>query len=228
MPKWGKAALVASGHDNAWMATDAEKELSRAQDRLRRVGFGNRDALTAVMAAEQALAASRGESYAEAVDLGVVWDTGAPLPHVVSGSSRTVLLCRAAEPDADWDGTNVRSASPSDSDQAMFVEMTFDGCATTRFGSPNDEALNGHPLWGRGLEFCRGHVVLNSSWLEEHITINSVHEHHPQATWRCLTHFFICFHDETFEALARTVDTRLVRATMRRLLIDAVERVTAD
>ena len=94
------------------------------------------------------------------------------------------MVCCASEPDPNWDGTYARMESPSDSDDSTFVAITLRDCASTRFGSPNDEALCGHPLWGRGLEFYQARVVHNSSWLEGQIAINAVHEHQNDATWR--------------------------------------------
>jgi hypothetical protein len=47
-------------------------------------------------------AASRGEPWAEVIDLGVIWDTGAPEPHVVSDGSKVILLCYAAESKTGW------------------------------------------------------------------------------------------------------------------------------
>jgi len=207
---------------------DAEKVLEQALEHQRRVGFGDDAARSAVLDAERRLAAQRGESYAEILDLGVQWDTGAPLPHIVSDSSRTVVFCRASEPDPNWDGTYVTSVSPGDTAEATFVELTFTRCASIRFGSPNDEALSGHPLWGRGLEFYQAHLVRNSTWLDEQIAINSAHDRHNEATWRELNHYLIGFHDEMFEALAADVDARLVRGTLRGLLVNTAEQFTAS
>ena len=49
--------------------------------------------------AERALAAARGEQYAEEIDIGVAWDAGAPLPHVLTNGSRTLIVCRANHAD---------------------------------------------------------------------------------------------------------------------------------
>jgi hypothetical protein len=208
--------------------TNAEKVLEQAREHQRRVGFGDQAARSAVLDAERGLAAERGEAYAERLELGVRWDAGAPLPHIVSGSSRTVLWCHASEPDPNWDGTYATAVSPSDTAEATFVELTFTRCASIRFGSPSDEALSGHLLWGRGLEFYQAHIVRNSTWLDELIAINSAHDRHNEATWSRLNHYFVGFHDEMFEALATGVDARLVRGTLRGLLVAAAEQFTAS
>jgi hypothetical protein len=87
--------------------------------------------------AERALAASRGHQYAEVIDIGVEWDTGAPLPHLVSNGGRASVLFYA------------RAAGPSAADSLGIVEFRL--VASIRMGAPNDEALDGHPLHGRGL-----------------------------------------------------------------------------
>jgi len=212
--------------DTGHVSTDAEQALRRAEAHQRRVGFGDRAASIAVLAAERALAKARGEPYADTVDLGVWWSAGAPIPHVVSNGSRAILLCYAGEVDPDWDGTYMTVVSAADSAEVTFVEIVFESCASIRFGAPNDEALGGHPLSGRGLDGYGAHVVHNSTWLEEHIRINSVHEQHNEHGWRTLTHYFLVFHDEMFEALAGTVAARLVQGTMSSLLAHAAERLT--
>jgi len=208
------------------MSNDAEQALRRAEEHQRRVGFGDRAASIAVRAAERALAKARGEPYADTLDLGVRWSGGAPLPHVVSNGSRAILLCHAAAVDPDWDGTYVTVVSAAATTEDTFVEIVFEGCASIRFGAPNDEALGGHPLSGRGLDGYEAHVVHNSTWLEEHIRVNSVHEQHNEHGWRTLTHYFLVFHDEMFEALAGTIAARLVPGTMSSLLTHAAERLT--
>lgn len=167
------------------------------------------------------------ETKAVKIDLGVLWDGGAPLPHLVSNGPTAVLIAHSSEPDPDWDGTYVRIVSPSDSEPDWFVVLTFTGCASVRFGSPNDEALHGHPLATYGPSEYRAHKVMNSPWLEEQIRANSVHPYHSEARWRELTHYFLVFHDETFEALAQTVHAERRRGTLAGLLTDAARGFTA-
>jgi hypothetical protein len=59
--------------------------------------------------------------------------------------------------------------------------------------------------------FHQAHEIHNSTWLEEHIQINSVHPYHSDEPWRRLHHCLLAFHDEMFEALADTVEGRVVR-----------------
>ena len=146
----------------------------QARDGLAAAGY-SRAAFNALHEAERELAASKGEEWAEPVDLAVVWDGGAPLPHVISSGRRTILICRAADRDPDWDGTRVRLVSPTDTEPVGHLEFTFEGCSATRFGGPNDEVLHGHPLSSRGLDGYGVHLVHNSRWIAEEEAINSVH-----------------------------------------------------
>ena len=93
-----------------------------------------------------ALAASRGEPWAEVIDLGVIWRTGAPEPHVVSDGSKVILLCYAAESTPGWYAPESRRSSGELND--LLVEMTFTRCWSFKFGAPNDETLHAHPLYG--------------------------------------------------------------------------------
>jgi hypothetical protein len=138
--------------------------------------------------AERDLAAARGEQYAQVIDIGPLWDAGAPLPHLISNGSRAFVVCLASQPDPDWDGTYVTVVSPADQHPSLFVVLELRGCREIRYGGPNDEAIEGHPLHGRGLAGYGAHEVLNSAWIEEAIKVNSVHPNHSDAPFRQLHH----------------------------------------
>jgi len=85
----------------------------------------------------------------------------------------------------------------------LFVVIELRGCAEVRFGGPDDEAMAGHPLHGRGLAGYWAHEVVNSAWIEDAIRVNSVQPHHSDAPFRQLHHYVLPSHDEMLEALAR-------------------------
>jgi hypothetical protein len=62
--------------------------------------------------------------------------------------------------------------------------------------------------------------VLNSAWIEEAIRVNSVHPSHSDAPFRELRHYALLFHDEMVEALAMSIESQVVRGTMRAILQD--------
>jgi hypothetical protein len=45
--------------------------------------------------------------------------------------------------------------------------IVFDGVYEVQFGGVNDEAIEGHPLFGAGLDLYAAHAVLNSEWITE-------------------------------------------------------------
>jgi hypothetical protein len=177
-----------------------------------------RDVLEEQLQAERDLAAARGEPYALVIDIGPRWDSGAPLPHLISNGSRAFVVCFASQPDPNWDGTYVTMVSPADASPSAFVVIEIWGCHDVRLGGPNDEAIRGHPLYGKGLAGYRAHEVMNSAWIEDAIKVNSVHPHHSDAPFRQLHHYALLFHDETLEALASGIDSQLVTGTMRGIL----------
>jgi hypothetical protein len=75
------------------------------------------------------------------------------------------------------------------------------------FGSPNDEALSGHRLFGRGLTFYSVHRVENSSWIARLEQQNSAHPNHNKAEFlKDLNHYIFTFHDSTLECVVNEGD----------------------
>jgi hypothetical protein len=73
------------------------------------------------------------------------------------------------------------------------------------FGSPNDEALAGHALYGRGLLHYGIFEVHDSSWIRALERMNRVHPRHDPRRFDRLRHFIFTFHDCTFECVAESV-----------------------
>jgi hypothetical protein len=199
-------------------------ELQAAQANVKAVGWSDIKASQAayerVLAAERGLASARGEPYAQTLDLGFQWDTGAPLPHLLSNGRRALVVFYLSKPDPAWDGTYATVVDPASGRPESLGVVDFVGVSSVRMGAPNDEALNGHPLYGRGLRVYSAHEVQNSLWLDEHIRVNSVHARHSEETWRQQHHYLLAFHDEMVECLARQLDTRTVHAPFRQVLAD--------
>lgn len=209
------------------MSRALERAVRQARKRLAQ-DYGSRDAWERLHEADRELAAARQQAWAEPLDLGVVWDSGAPLPHVVSNGSKAVLVCRATGTNPNWDGTCVAVVSPSDQTPAKMLEFTFTGCHAVKIGGPNDEALHGHPLYNSGLDGYQPHVIHNSEWIRAQEAINSVHPAHKGRWHERLNHYFFVFHDEMFEALAQSVSVRSVRATMGECLSRAAEAIVGE
>jgi hypothetical protein len=122
-------------------------------------------AAEAVKTAQVERAKARGDQYAEVIDLGVRWSTGAPIPHLVSNGSRATLICYVEDDDPECDGTNPRSVSAASPTEMNFAILDFAHCHSLRFGGPGDEAAPNHPLYQVGLSYYDAHeVTTRSGW----------------------------------------------------------------
>jgi hypothetical protein len=127
----------------------------------------------------------------EVLDLGVNWDGGAPMPQLLIGSHTAVILCYE------------QLASLEDEDHV--IKIKFDDCLSVRMGHPNDEVLHAHPYWDLGLQGYEAHLVHDSPLIREHRRINAHHEWHSDSEWDQLNHYFLVFHDEVVEAVAKGI-----------------------
>jgi hypothetical protein len=93
-----------------------------------------RAAMEAQLNAERALAAARNEEHAVPFDLGVQWDVGAPLPHLLTSGLRTLLAFYLSEPDPEWNGSYVRVVDPSDEEPATLALIEFLACSAVKMG----------------------------------------------------------------------------------------------
>ncbi len=179
----------------------------------------------AVLAAERALAAARKEPYAVRIDFPVMWSTGAPMPHLLRNDYKMFLVFYEQDYDPNWDGTYTTLREPASEDASALAIVEFHGCVSAKLGGPNDEALNGHTLYGKGLEFYEAMRVENSPWIKELETANSRHQGYNPARWRGLTHYFLGFHDNTFECVANSFTVESRRATLPAVLAEVCGRL---
>ena len=83
-----------------------------------------------------------------------------------------------------------------------YAIVHFPLCSVFTYGSPNDEALSGHPLYGKGLQFYSVHQVENSSWIALLERRNSVHPSHDRQRFlQDKRHYVFTFHDSTLECV---------------------------
>jgi hypothetical protein len=203
--------------------------LRRAEDELRRAGREHgldspraRAERQRQLGLERSTAAELGLPYAERVDLEVTWDAGSPMPVVLSGL-RTFVAFYLSAHDLPSGGSDPRVLDPR-ADHGIGV-VEFKRMTSIKIGSPNDEVLRGHPLWGSGLEFYSAHEVKNSPWITELMQVDRAHEHFDESRWAGRRHFVLTFHDETLECIAKWTITRTAPgATMA----EALARLTAE
>jgi hypothetical protein len=105
--------------------------------------------------------------------------------------------------------------------------VTFKRCLLSKFGYPNDEALAGHPLYGRGLRFYRAFEVLKSSWASAVVAQNR--QSFPATPDDYAgRHFIFTFHDSTFECLANDLAIELSRDPYTKILTRLSSRLSSD
>jgi hypothetical protein len=197
------------------MDEDQRRELlRRTEDEVRRAsrehGWDSPQARSErqrQLSLERSTAAELGLPYAERVDLGVTWDAGTPAPVLLSGL-RTFVAFYLRGRDLRFAGASRDRPADRDIGIVEFKRMT-----SVKIGSPNDEVLRGHPLWGGGLEFYSAHEVNNSAWITGLMEMDRVHEHFDEGQWTGRRHFMLTFHDETVECVAKWTVTRTAPGT---------------
>jgi len=81
--------------------------------------------------------------------------------------------------------------------------LKFEG-STIRYGSPNDEGRDAHPLTRYGALTYGFYEVKNSSWIEEQMIGNRSHPRHSDDMFKNEKHYIVCFKDVMFEAICRS------------------------
>ena len=150
---------------------------------------------------------------------------GSPLPLVVSDEHVLLLAYIIQEKPYEFDRRIL-----SDADLAMFVEhvavVEFEMYRSYMFGSPNDEAINGHPLYDRGLEPYSSFEVKGSSWIRQLERMNSVHPRHSPERFKVLHHYIFAFHDSIFECVAERYKITEHEGTIAELMPEMQNRLS--
>jgi hypothetical protein len=102
------------------------------------------------------------------------------------------------------------------------------GCYASKFGGPNDEVIEGHPLHGKGLGAYQAHIVANSKWIEEVKLSNSVHPRFSPNSWANAKHYLLLFHDEMFECIASGYKIEVFRASFEDVMEIARRQLFKD
>jgi hypothetical protein len=138
------------------------------------------------------------------------------MPVLLSGL-RTFVAFYLSVHDPVADKTDPRVRDPQADHDIGIVE--FKRVTSIKIGSPSDEVLRGHSLWGSGLEFYSAHEVKNSPWITDLMDVDRAHERFDESQWIGRRHFMLTFHDETLECVAKCTITRIAPdATMPEIL----------
>jgi hypothetical protein len=103
--------------------------------------------------------------------------------------------------------------------------VEFELCSNKRFGSPNDEAINGHPLYSIGLGSYGVYEIQNSSWLRQLEIMNRVHHNHRPETFEKYKHFIFTFHDSMFECIAQSFKIDIHSGSLESCLTEMQKRL---
>jgi hypothetical protein len=169
----------------------------------------------------------RTKEYARVINWTPSWSTGAPMPQVYSNGHKTYLIYLVNQPDPEWNGTYTTMIDNTTKTTYPLALVEFIRPDTHRFGTVNDEACNGHPLYDKGLEFYSAHFVENSTWIEELKTIHKVHPNFKENMWTDKKHFFLFFHDEMFEIIAQDFKIEIFESTFLDLATEAIKRINS-
>jgi hypothetical protein len=161
-----------------------------------------------------------------AIDVGLKWDTGAPLPHLLQSEQRTFLVFYLQDATTPWDGTTVQIMDASSSEAYPVGVIEWLWCAGAVLGSPNDEVFHGHRLWKKGLSdvgaYAAGEVI-GSRWIDEMDEANRVHRKYRGSAPSAQRHFILGFHDSTFECVAEGFKTWTTVASMPEVILSLAQ-----
>ncbi len=124
---------------------------------------------------------------------------------------------------------NSRSGSLFDDETNFFgfkVTIEFEICQITKFGYQNDEAIEGHPLYSKGLRAYDIFRVENSEWIKSIERQNQVN--FPNTDYKSLQHFIFTFHDSTFECIAIGLKATLSEKPFKELAESLLGRIMAE
>ncbi len=173
--------------------------------------------LTEILTVERQLAAARNEPYAVPWEWPVDWAFSIFQPIVVSDGGRTLLM---------YSAQNKETLSKPKKHQAQYTGiLTFKGCASCKFGAPNDEAIEGHPLYGKGIDVGGAYIVMNSPWLEDLKKINSVHPQFDDKSWARKRHYLLFFKDNTFECIAEDVVSQIKEGPLPKVINTEISKL---
>ena len=149
-------------------------------------------------------------------------DAGAPLPRIIADELKVILLFYLKSPHPHFDANEELPAQE-------IASITFNFYLQYKFGSPNDEALNGHKYYKYGLEPYSFYEVQNSDYIDELEKMNRVHPGHSVVVFSKVKHFLGTFHDSCFETISRDYNIKVYKKMlMKDCLLDIVQSMDGE
>ncbi len=107
------------------------------------------------------------------------------------------------------------------------VDLLYFDSPQLKYGSPNDEARGGHPLWQYGMGIYGFFEVFNSPWIREQMVANRVHDRHSDDLFSKDRHFIVCFKDVMVEVTSQAYEERAMSVPeVESLLHKELEQLT--
>jgi hypothetical protein len=101
-----------------------------------------------------------------------------------------------------------------------FAVISFGGRCDIKVGGPNDEALDGHPLYRYGLKHYSIHRVDNSPWLHDLERQNSAHPaHNAERFLSGMAHYVFALKEQTVECVVHESETKVEVFESRRAAV---------
>jgi hypothetical protein len=147
-------------------------------------------------------------------------DTSSPMPTILADESKVNLLYYLKENINYGNDSNVIVEEITNQ---HIVNVSFDFYLQYKFGSPNDEALNGHKYYKYGLSPYSFYEVHNSDLIDELERMNRVHPMHSAAAFSKVKHIIISFRDSCFEIVAKKYSIKKYRDHSMK---DCLENIT--
>lgn len=138
-----------------------------------------------------------------------------PKPIIVKWNDPPPMDAGASIPSLYSDETGLTCAyiiGASHPESGSTAVLHFEVVLYYAMGYPNDEALDGHPLYKHGLGFYGFYLIENSPLIADLDRRNEVHRQHVAGAYiKRFRHRIGTFHDETIEVVAR--NARFVRTS---------------
>ena len=147
-------------------------------------------------------------------------DVGAPTPVIYSDESYLYLFYYLSLSDENWDGTYVKIRNGNVDEGVSCIK--FEGCIQYKFGDPNDEAIEGHPLYKYGLSAYAFFEVMSSEWINTLMEMNRVHPYHKDEHFSEYKHFIYFFHDNCFEVVCKSYTYDIMATNIKEAVINII------
>ncbi len=147
-------------------------------------------------------------------------DTGAPCPIVISADGVTAASFYKQSDDFDEHSFKENALNQS------AYSVLFYGCMFSRFGTPSNECISGHPYYELGLRSFSFYELVDSDLIRDLIKINAVHPRHDKKIWDRFSHYILTFHDNMFECVAQKYEIRETKSSVRQQSEDLLEELS--